>query len=110
MPVVLLDHPRIGMPKVLSHHQQRHAVHHCVRSPRVAEDMEADRGLDLGARTRVSHRPRLLRLLPRAAIAVAEDQFMPAAARTMTPEESGTLLRQHHMARLAAHATPDAPR
>ena len=35
---------------------------------------------------------------------------MPAAARTMTPEESSTFLRQHHMARLAALALPDRQR
>src|SRR5262245_7635464 len=72
--------------------------------------MEADRGLDLGAHTRLSHRPRLFRLLPRAATAVAEHQFMSAAPRTMTPEESGPLVCQHYMARLAALALPDRQR
>src|SRR5262249_61908356 len=80
------------------------------RSPRVAQDVEADCRLDLAVHARLSHRPRLLRLLPRAAIAVAEHQSMPVAARTMTPEESGTLLRQHHMARFAALALPDRQR
>src|SRR5262245_48838900 len=44
------------------------------------------------------------------AIAVAEDQFMSVAACTMPPEESCTLHREHHMARLAALTLPDCQR
>jgi hypothetical protein len=110
MPVMFLDHPRIGVSKVLRHHHERRAIHHCVRSPRVAEDVEADRRLDPGALTGFSHWPRLLRPLPRAAIAVAEHQFMPTTARTMISEECRALVRQHHMARLAALALPDRQR
>ena len=58
----------------------------------------------------LSHRPRLLRRPPRAAIAVTEHQLMPVAARTMTREESRTLLRQHHVPWLAALALPDRQR
>ena len=110
MAIMPLDHAAVGVTQVLRHHQQRRAVHDGKRSPGMAQDVEADPGLDLAVRARLSHRPRLLRLLPRAAIAVTEHQFMPTAARTMTPEESGTLLRQHHMARLAALALPDRQR
>ena len=35
---------------------------------------------------------------------------MPAAARTMTPEKSSTLIRQHHIARLAGLGLPDRQR
>jgi hypothetical protein len=39
---MLLDHPGIYVPQVLRHHQQRNAIHHRVRSPRVAEDVSAE--------------------------------------------------------------------
>jgi hypothetical protein len=72
MPVMPLDHPRIGVSKVLRHDHQRHAVHHCVRSPRVAEDMEADRGLNLAVVASLSRRPRTAAItalaLPEAAV------------------------------------------
>jgi hypothetical protein len=46
----------------------------------------------------------------RAAIAVAEHQFMPITARTMISEECRALVRQHHVTRLAALALPDRQR
>jgi hypothetical protein len=30
MPVMLLDHARVGMPEILRHDHERHAIHHCV--------------------------------------------------------------------------------
>ena len=47
MAVMLLDHAGVGVPQVLRHHQQRRAVHDGKRSPGMAQDVEADRGLDL---------------------------------------------------------------
>src|SRR5262249_45617021 len=79
MPVVLLDHPRVGVPEVLRHYQQRRAVHDGKTGPGMAQDMETDRRFDLAVRACLCHWPCLFRLLPRAAVAVTKYQFMPTA-------------------------------
>ena len=56
MAVMPLDHAAVGVPQVLRHHQQRRAIHDGKRSPGMAQDVEADRGLDLAARARLSMR------------------------------------------------------
>jgi hypothetical protein len=47
---------------------------------------------DVAVGARLSRRPRLLRPLPSTAIVVAEHQFMPTTACTMTPEKGAALL------------------
>jgi hypothetical protein len=102
MTVVVLDHPRILVPKVLRHDQQRHSGHHGQRCPGVAQDVEADRGYDPGMLTGFAHRPALLRLLPRRAVGMAEHWFAARTTGAVLMEEARALLRQHDMARLAA--------
>ena len=53
VPVMLFDHPRVGVTQVLRHHQQRHAIHDCVAGPSVPQRMEIDRRVDLGVLTRL---------------------------------------------------------
>ena len=40
MPVMFLDHPGIGVAKVLGDHQKRHARHDRERCPAVTQDVE----------------------------------------------------------------------
>src|SRR5262249_35536270 len=102
--VMLLDHAGVAVAEIARHHHQRRAVHHGVRSPRVAQDVEGDHGLDLGALAGLGHRPRLLRRSPRAAVAVSEHPLVPRAACGMLAEEGGALRGEHHVPGLAGLA------
>ena len=62
---MLFDHARIDVPKIARNYHQRHTVHHGMARPRVAQAVERDRGLDLGAHDRVSHSAKLMRHFPR---------------------------------------------
>src|SRR5262245_44025132 len=64
MPVVLLDHARAAMAKVLGDDEQRDASHHRQARPRMAQTMEADGRIDLGALAGHLHRPSLIGHLP----------------------------------------------
>src|SRR6478672_9626609 len=101
MPVMFLDHPGIGVAKVLSDHQKRHARHDRERCPAVTQDVERQPRRDLAVFARFLHWPRLLRRIPAAAVSVPEHDFAAGAAGTVMLEEIGTFRRQDHMAWLA---------
>jgi hypothetical protein len=54
MTVVLFNHSRVGVPKVLSHDEERHARHGGETGPRVTQAVEADWRSDLLARPAAS--------------------------------------------------------
>src|SRR5262245_10717611 len=95
MTVMQLDHPRVGVTKVLCNNLQRRAVHPTERGPRVAQLMEPHR-FDLGAETRGPHGALLLTRFP----LFAEHGCRLFAASRQLLEESQTVLAQLDMTRL----------
>jgi hypothetical protein len=93
MAVVLFNHPGVRVPKILCHDEQRHPSHDCETGPRVAQPVEADRGVDLGSLDCFRHWAYLLRFAP-ITPGVQEDQFVARTAGTHHPEKLRALVGQ----------------
>src|SRR5690348_528584 len=62
MTVMLFDHARLRLPKVLHDNQKRHAAHDGLRRPGVSQPVETCWRIDVGVLADLSHYSRLLRL------------------------------------------------
>jgi hypothetical protein len=60
MAVMFLDHSGVGVPEILRHYHQRHAIHYRQARPGVAQCMEGDWRRNPGMGAGRAHRPRLV--------------------------------------------------
>src|SRR5207249_1411654 len=89
MPIVLLHHARVAVSEALGHHEQRYAIHDGVRGPGVPGDVKVGRRGDLPADGGFLDRTNLMRLAPRTAVGLGEDQVCPAPAGAGFKPRSG---------------------
>jgi hypothetical protein len=107
MPIVLLNHPRIGMAQVLSDYKQGYAIHGGEACPRVAQCMKVEWRFDFGASARLCHRPQLMTLAPHRAVGFKEHWLATRAVDANLLEEGRTVIGQHDMARFAGLTDAD---
>jgi hypothetical protein len=104
MAVMLFDHARIGMPKILGDYKKGYAVHRGQTCPSVTQCMKVDRGLDFCPPACPGYRPQLMTLAPRRAIGFEEHWLASRAVKANLLKEGCAVICQDDMARLAGLA------
>src|SRR5882762_9436602 len=94
MRVLTLRHPRVLMAELRSDNAHWYALHREPARIGVPENMEGDCRVDLGRGTRLSHRPKLMRSLPRTTVGASKDESVAGLLSNYAFEEAATLVGQ----------------